>query len=119
MVVPAKLVAIDGNRHGGGEERLGGRSDLEDGVRVDRLAVALGAHAETLRVGQPVAGDDADGDAGAVEILHPRFDIGFEIGRQRLDGRNGFGTRLRRARSRGRDDDRGNTDEKRQGAAQA
>ena len=83
-VVPGEHLLVDGDRHGGGEEGLGGRADLEDRLGVHRLA-ALAAHPEALRVNQAVTGDDADGEAGHVEVPHPALDIGLELGRQRLD----------------------------------
>ena len=75
---------VDGDRHGGGEEGLGGRADLEDRLGVHRLA-ALAANPEALGIDQPVAGDDADGEPGQVEILHAGGDVGLELGRQGCD----------------------------------
>ena len=86
-VVPMEFAAVDRDGHGRGQEALGGRADLEDGLRIDRRAAALAAHAEALGVDEAVAGDDADGEAGHVESLHPALDVCFELGDQRVDAR--------------------------------
>ena len=57
------------------------RADLEDCLGVHRLA-ALAANPEALGIDQPVAGDDAYGEPGQVEILHAGRDVGLELGRQ-------------------------------------
>jgi hypothetical protein len=49
-----KLSMIHRDRHGRGKECLGGGTDLEDGLCVDRL-IALPAHAITLAVDQLVS----------------------------------------------------------------
>ena len=83
-VVPGEHLAVDADRHRRGEEGLGRRADLEDGVGVDRLA-ALAPDAEALGIDQPVAADDADREPGIVEVLHAARDIGLEIRHERLD----------------------------------
>ena len=94
-VVPPQLAAIDHDRHGRGEERLGGRADLENRPRINRQSVALAAHAETLGVYKPVVGNDSDGQARYVEPLHPAGNVGFDIRNQllhpALDSRFGRG----------------------------
>ncbi len=85
-VVPLEELLVHTHRQRRPEERLGGRADLEDRVGIDRRA-ALAAEAEPLGIDQLVAGDDADGEAGIVEGLHPARDIGLELGLQRVDPR--------------------------------
>src|SRR5215510_10202860 len=53
-VVPSQLAAIDHDGHGRSEERLGGRTDLEECPSINRQSVALAAHAEALGVYEPV-----------------------------------------------------------------
>ena len=90
-----------GRAHGRGEERLGGRADLENRPRINRQSVALAAHAETLGVYKPVVGNDSNGQARYVEPLHPAGNVGFDIRNQflhpALDSRFSLG-RLRRFR---------------------
>src|SRR6478736_4371847 len=81
-VVPSQLAAIDHDRHGRGEERLGGRADLEKRPRINRQSVALAAYAETLGVYKPVVGNDSNGQARYVEPLHPTGNVGFDIRNQ-------------------------------------
>ena len=102
-VVPGELAPVDADRERGGEERLGGRADLEDGRRIDRRP-ALPGDAEALAPDQPVAADDADGDAGGVEVRHALGDVGLEVGHQRLDLRihRRVGPRLPRVEQRQR-----------------
>ena len=63
-------------------------------VLVSTGFAALPSHAEPLGVDEPVADDDADGEAGAVEGFHAVADIGLEPWHQRLD----VGLRVVRAR---------------------
>jgi hypothetical protein len=49
-IVPPQLAAIDHDGLGRGEERLGGRADLEQSARVDRSPAALAAYAEALGI---------------------------------------------------------------------
>src|SRR5205814_7889902 len=70
-VVPPQLAAIDHDCHGRGEERLGGRADLENRSRINRQSIALAAHAEALGVNKLVVGNDSKGQARYVEPLHP------------------------------------------------
>ena len=93
-VVPAECPAVHRDGHGGRQEALGGRADLEDCLGVDRLIAPLASQAEPLSIGQPVADHDADGEAGAVESFHAVADIGLEPWHQRLD----VGLRVVRAR---------------------
>ena len=58
-----KLAAVHSDRYGRGQERLGGGTDLEDGLSVDRRA-DLTAHAKSLAVDQFVAGKNSDSDTG-------------------------------------------------------
>ena len=75
--LPAELAAIDGDRERCGKKALGHRTDLEDGAGVDWLAAFFAR--QSLGVDEPVAGDDADGEARAVESGHALGNVAFKL----------------------------------------
>jgi hypothetical protein len=52
---------------------------LEDSAGVDRLAALL-AHAKSLAVDELVAGNNADGEAGAIESCHALGNVALKPG---------------------------------------
>src|SRR5216684_2393350 len=108
-----KLLCIDLQGNGRGEKRLGGRTDLEDGVAADRIA--LGVLAVELCVVETVAGDDAQGDTGDMVYFLPLLEVLLDVALHSVDaGLDGsLGRRLRPrdapAAGNGNDDGHGET----------
>lgn len=90
-----QLAAINGDCHGGGEERLGSGTDLEDRLRVNWWAVFT-THAISLAADRFVAYNNSDRHAGDLERFHAAGHILVEFRNEFLNAL--LDTGIRRAR---------------------